>query len=163
MALSRRRLARAAATLAAVLAILAPAVLVFGLGWIEIAYTPWGEPPRPDPTPIEYWVLLALFYLLWAPLVAVVLVVVLDRLGYRYTPVDRERRPTAKEGRRLRAGLSYLQARQAPPSGVVPARGGKTGSAKRAVASSRGGNATPRRTATAADDHATTQPREGGR
>jgi len=122
MAVSRRRLAKALVTLAALAALAAPAALALALGWIEIHFTAWNEEPGPDPTSVEVWVLLALAYVVWAPLVMAGMALAFDRLGYRFVPVEREPRPSAKERRRLRAGLGYLASREAPPAGAPQAR-----------------------------------------
>lgn len=122
MSVLPRRLAKPMVTLIALAALVAPAALALALGWIEINYTPWGEQPGPEPTPIEAWVLLALVYLAWAPLVFVGLVFALDRLGFKYAPVERDRRPTDKGRRRRVAGLRFLQSREAPPAGAPQAR-----------------------------------------
>ena len=110
-----RRLARTLVTLVAVAALAVPAAVALSTGWIQIAYTPWGEQPAPDPAPLERWAALALAYVVWAPLVFVGLVAVFDRLGYHYMPVDRDRRPTRKERRRQTAGIKLLQTGEAPP------------------------------------------------
>jgi len=122
MAASPRRLARTLLTLVAVVALVLPVTLALTTGWIEIHYTPWGEQPVADPTPLENWVALALAYLVWAPLVFVGLVAAFDRLGHQYMPIDRDRRPTRKERRRQAAGIRLLQSQQAPPTGAQKAR-----------------------------------------
>jgi len=94
MPASPHRLARTFLSLAAVVALVLPVALALTTGWIEVHYTPWGEQPIADPTPLENWVALALAYLVWAPLVFVGLVAAFDRLGHQYMPVDRDRRPT---------------------------------------------------------------------
>jgi hypothetical protein len=115
MAISRRGVAQVAVSLAALAALAAPAVLALATGWIEIHFTAWSEKPGPDTTPIEVWALLALFYIAWVPLVFAGLVVVLDRLGYKWTPVDRPACAGAKKRRFQRWWLKCLWSRQAPP------------------------------------------------
>jgi len=122
MSVLPRRLTKTLVSLAVLVALAAPAAFAVGLGLIEITFAPWGDRPDPGSTPIEAWVLLALAYVAWTPLVFVALVLVLDRLGHRYTPVERDRRPTRRERRRLAAGLSALQAGEGPPAGASRAR-----------------------------------------
>ena len=66
-----RPLLKTLVALAALVALLVPFAVALATGWIEIHLTPWNEQPGPDPTPIEAWVLLALVYLVWTPLVMV--------------------------------------------------------------------------------------------
>jgi len=130
---ARRPLFKALVTVAFIVALSMPVAVALATGFIEVTFTAWGERPGPDPTPIEAWVALALAYLVWTPLVLVGLVYVLDRLGYRYTPPERERRPSRRERRRRDAGMRYLQGRaassagtrEAPPTGSreAPPRG----------------------------------------
>ena len=115
MSFSRRGLVKAIVTLAALVLLAVPAAVFVAAGWIEVTFTPWGEQPGPDPTPIEVWALLALVYLVWAPLLLAGLVVAHDRLGYRFTPVERRPRPSAKERRRRGAGLRFVAPQEAPP------------------------------------------------
>lgn len=127
---ARRPLFKALVTVAFIVALSMPVAVALATGFIEVTFTAWGERPGPDPTPIEAWVALALAYLVWTPLVLVGLVYVLDRLGYRYTPPERERRPSRRERRRRDAGMRYLQGRaassagtrEAPPTGAPEAR-----------------------------------------
>jgi len=116
MAVLPRPSAKTLVSLVALAGLAAPSVVALATGWIEVRISPWGEPPGPDPTSIESWVALALVYLVWAPLVFVGLVVVLDRLGYKYMPVERTPRPTRRSRRRQVAGIKLLQARDASPS-----------------------------------------------
>ena len=116
MAVSRRGVARVLVSIVALAALAVPAAVALATGWIEITVTAWGETPGPDRTPIEAWVLLALVYLVWAPLVFVGLVLAFDRLGYKYMPVERSAADERQEGRRQqRSGIKYLQSQQAPP------------------------------------------------
>ncbi len=118
----RRPLLKALITAASLAALLVPAVVALATRFIEITFTAWGEQPGPDPTPIEAWVALALAYLVWTPLVLFGLVFALDRLGYKYMPPERDRRPSRSERRRRAAGMRYLQSREAPPAGAPKAR-----------------------------------------
>ncbi len=111
-----RPLLKVLVAVAALAALLVPVAVALATGWVEIHYTPWGDQPGPDPTPIEAWVGLALAYLVWVPLVVVGLVFALDRLGFKYTPPARDPRPTRKERRRRTAGMKFLQSREAPPA-----------------------------------------------
>jgi len=119
---ARRPLFKLLITVASLAALLVPAVVAVATGFIEITFTAWGEQPGPDPTPIEAWVALALAYLVWTPLVLFGLVFALDRLGYKYMPPERDRRPSRKDKRRREAGMRYLQSREAPPAGAPKAR-----------------------------------------
>jgi hypothetical protein len=114
MTVSRRGVARVLVSIAALAALAVPAAVALATGWIEITVTAWGETPGPDPTPIEAWVLLALVYLVWAPLVFAGVVLLFDRLGYKYMPVERPPRTSAKKRRLQRSGMKYLQSQQAP-------------------------------------------------
>jgi hypothetical protein len=106
---SRRSLLVALVTLAAMAVAAAPAVVAFGLGWMSLGWESEeaGIGRLADPNPIEAWVLLALAFLVWVPLVLVGLIWALDRLGHHYTPVDRQKRPSRRERRRRRAALKY--------------------------------------------------------
>lgn len=139
----RRPLFKTLVTLAALALLLVPVAIALAAGWVEVTYTPWGEQPGPDSTPIEAWVGLALVYLVWAPLVMVALVFAFDRLGYRYTPPEYDPRRSRKERRRREAGMKYLQSREAPPAGAPPARpkrGASTGSSSHPSAPPRDGD-----------------------
>ena len=118
----RRPLFKVLITVASLAALLVPLVVALATGFVEITFTAWGEQPGPDPTPIEAWVVLALAYLVWTPLILVGLVFALDRLGYKYMPPEREPRPARKERRRREAGMKYLQSREAPPAGASKSR-----------------------------------------
>jgi hypothetical protein len=126
---SPRPVLKTLVTLAALVALLAPFAVALATGWIEIHITPWSEQPGPDPTPIEAWAVLALVYLVWAPLVMFGVVLAFDRLGYKYTPPEGDPRPPRKQRRRRDAGLKFLQSREAPPAGAPaarPARGARS-------------------------------------
>lgn len=104
------------AGLAALALATAPAVVAFGLGWMSLGWSSGTEGigQLVDDNPIEAWTLLALAFLVWVPLVIAGLVVVLDRLGQHYTPLERTPRPKKSESRRRRAGMRVLAARETP-------------------------------------------------
>jgi len=131
----------------------APAVVAFGLGWMTLG---WSQEAGDighvvDDNPIEAWVLLALAFLVWVPLVVVALVAVLDRLGRHYTPLERESRPREREARRRRAGLRFLAGREAagararPPSAAKKGRASARPSAPPGRPSPEGATAPPTR------------------
>ncbi len=111
-----RRLLAALAGLAALALATVPAIVAFGAGWMALGW----DADRGDIGGLvdhnspEAWALLAVAFLVWAPLVLVALVVALDRLGQRYMPLERAPRATKDERRRLWAGLRYLAGREAP-------------------------------------------------
>jgi hypothetical protein len=109
---SRKSLLKILVTLAAIAALLLPAAIVFGAGWIRI-HAP-EDVNRRELTPIEAWVALALFYVFWAGVVMVGLVYVLDHIGYKFTPVDVPKREGRRKRRRRLAGLGYLRTQEAP-------------------------------------------------
>lgn len=95
-----------------------PVYVAFGLGWMTLGWSEeaGGVGRLVDDNPIEAWVLLALALLAWTLVVMVALIVVLDRLGRHYTPVEREARPGERLSRRRRAGQRFLAGREAPPA-----------------------------------------------
>jgi hypothetical protein len=105
-------------TLAALALATAPAVVAFGLGWMELGWDQDrdGIGALVDENSIEAWTALALAFLVWVPLVLAALIVVLDRIGRHYTPREHTPRRTKRERRRLQAGLRYMTGRQASPS-----------------------------------------------
>ncbi len=114
-----RRLHGVLATLAGLAALalaMAPAVVAFGLGWMSLGWSSGTESfgYLVDENSIEAWTLLALAFLAWVPLVMAGLIVVLDRLGQHYTPLERTPRPKKSESRRRRAGMRVLAARETP-------------------------------------------------
>lgn len=92
---------------------LAPAVVVFGLGWLRLpSIQPWGAPPAKDTTTLEAWVLFAVFYLLWMFGLTVLMVWSFDRVGHRWRPYDRPPRLARKSRRRARATMQQMNAEQ---------------------------------------------------
>ena len=124
MPVDRRRPIIVIATAAAVVLAAVPAVVVFGQGWLPLphraispdAAQPYGGSP-------EAWTLFALFYLAWMAVDVTLLVLVYDRIGFRYVP--REARPAEprRKRRRRTAGLGYLEARERARAEAAPAAG----------------------------------------
>ncbi len=111
-----RRLLAALAGLAALALATVPAVVAFGAGWMALG---WDDDRGAgggliDHNSPEAWTALALAFMVWVPFVLAALVLVLDRLGQRYMPVERAPRVAKGERRRLWAGLRYLVGREAP-------------------------------------------------
>ncbi len=111
-----RRLLAALAGVAALALAAVPAVVAFGAGWMALGW----DGDRGDIGGLvdhnspEAWALLAVAFMVWAPLVLAALVLALDRLGQRYMPLERAPRAAKGERRRLRAGVRYLAGREAP-------------------------------------------------
>jgi hypothetical protein len=98
-------------TAGVVILALLPAVVVFSLGWLQLPEVRGlGEQPAPDTTPPWAWALLALFYLVWAAALGILLVWSFDRIGHRWRPYDRPPRPDRKGKRRARATLQAIDA-----------------------------------------------------
>jgi hypothetical protein len=92
---------------------LAPAVVVFGLGWLSAPHIrSWGEPPARDTTTLEQWVLFALFYLAWMVALMVLMIWLFDRIGHRWRSYDRSPRRKKKSERRARATMRHIDAEQ---------------------------------------------------
>jgi hypothetical protein len=88
-----------------------PAVVVFALGWLRLPeLRGFGEQPAPDTTPPWAWALFALFYLVWAAGLGVLLVWAFDRVGHHWRPYDRPPRPDRQSKRRARATLQAIDA-----------------------------------------------------
>ncbi|MCX6373303.1 MAG: hypothetical protein NTX16_09540 [Actinobacteria bacterium] len=108
------RLLTGLVTVTAVALAAAPAIVVFGLGWLTLG--PVGVPTTttvpPDTTSPEQWVLFALFYLAWMLGLMVLLIWTYDRLGRNWRSWDRAPRRETKRRRRLGAGLSYLEGQE---------------------------------------------------
>jgi hypothetical protein len=103
------------ALVTAVLVVLAclPAVVTFGLGWLQLPHIqPWGAPPAKDTTTIEAWTLFAVFYLAWMAALAVLLVWSFDRIGHHWQPYDRSPGPEKKQRRRARATMQAMNAEE---------------------------------------------------
>jgi hypothetical protein len=90
---------------------------------------------------------LTLIYVLWLPATVVGLIWALDRLGVHYAARRKERPPSRRASRRLRAGLRYLEAQE---------RTRKEASGGRADRRARGG------ATTGADGRDEPQPPTGG-
>jgi len=90
-----------------------PAVVTFGLGWLQLPHIqPWGAPPAKDTTTIEAWALFAVFYLAWMAALAVLLVWSFDRIGHHWQPYDRSLSPEKKQRRRARATMQAMHAEE---------------------------------------------------
>jgi len=105
-----RRLLTYAFALAVLALAVLPAAVVFGRGWLTLADGSGG--PRDPGTPLEAWVAFALFYVVWALALMALVAVVNERLGRRWHPYDRPRRPGSRERRRRLAGLRFLAGQQ---------------------------------------------------
>ena len=112
--MDRTRLLTGLVTAAAVVLAVAPAAVVFGLGWLTFGHpsVPSGGVVPPDTTSPEQWVLFALFYLAWMFALMVLLIWTYDRLGRYWRSWDRAPRREKERRRRLGAGLSYLAAQE---------------------------------------------------
>jgi hypothetical protein len=111
----RRRLVFFAVTLAAVLVAAVPVVLAVLLHGERLRFR--GDLGRGS----AIYLVLTFVYLVWLPGTIVLLVWVFDHLGYQYSLTERKQRPTRKERRRLRAGLSFLARRTTFGQGGGPA------------------------------------------
>jgi multidrug efflux pump subunit AcrB len=90
-----------------------PAVVTFGLGWLQPPHIQaWGEPAAKDTTSLEAWTLFAVFYLGWMFGLVVLLVWSFDRIGHQWHPYDRTPRPQKKARRRARATMQAMNAEQ---------------------------------------------------
>lgn len=101
--MDRRRFLFVALTVITVALAAAPAVVVFGLGWLSLGSSSVSADRAP-----EAWALFALFYLVWMLALMIVLIVANDRLGRHWRSWDRVPRPAKKARRRLAAGMRYL-------------------------------------------------------
>jgi hypothetical protein len=111
--MGRRTLPIALVTVGLLILAVVPAVVAFGLGWLQLPHIqPWGAPPAQDTTTPEAWALFALFYLAWMVALTVLLVWCFDRLGHKWQPYDRSRRPAKKDRRRTRATMRAVAAEQ---------------------------------------------------
>lgn len=92
---------------------LLPAVVTFGLGWLQLPQIqPWGAPPARDTTTLEQWTLFALFYLAWMAALTVLMIWLFDRLGHHWRYYEGEPRRQKKARRRARATLRHVGAEQ---------------------------------------------------
>ena len=90
-----------------------PAVVTFGLGWLQLPHIqPWGAPAARDTNSPEAWALFAVFYLFWMAGLTVLLVWSFDRIGHQWQPYDRTPRPQKKSRRRARATMQTMNAEQ---------------------------------------------------
>ena len=90
-----------------------PAVVTFGLGWLQLPHIqPWAAPAAKDTTSPEAWTLFAVFYLGWMFGVVVLLVWSFDRIGHQWQPYDRAPRPQKRSRRRTRATMQAINAEQ---------------------------------------------------
>jgi hypothetical protein len=90
-----------------------PAVVTFGLGWLQLpSIQPWGAPAAKDTTTLEAWTLFALFYLAWMVGLSVLLIWAFDRIGHHWHYYERSPRPPKKQRRRTRATMQALDAEQ---------------------------------------------------
>ena len=90
-----------------------PAVVTFGLGWLQPPHIqPWGAPPARDTTSLEAWTLFAVFYLAWMLGLMVLLVWSFDRIGHHWRSYERSPRPQKKTRRRARATMQAMNAEQ---------------------------------------------------
>ena len=108
------RLLTGLVTVAAVALAAAPAIVVFGLGWLTLGHLgePSGGGAPPGTSSPELWVLFALFYLAWMLGLMVLLIWTYDRLGRYWHSWDRAPRREKKRRRRRGAGLSYLEGQE---------------------------------------------------
>jgi hypothetical protein len=90
-----------------------PAVVAFGLGWLQLPqFQSWGEPPAKDTTTLEAWTLFALFYLVWMGGLMVLLVWSFDRIGHHWQYHERPPGPQKKQRRRARATMQAMHAEE---------------------------------------------------
>ena len=90
-----------------------PAVVTFGLGWLQLPHIQsWGQPVAKDTTSLEAWTLFAVFYMCWMFGLVVLLVWSFDRIGYTWRSYDRTPRPRKKDRRRARATMQAVNAEQ---------------------------------------------------
>lgn len=89
-----------------------PAVVAFGLGWLDLPHIqPWGEQPARDTTSPEAWTLFAVFYLAWMVGLVVLLIWSFDRIGHKWSYYESTPRPK-KDRRRARASMQAVNAEQ---------------------------------------------------
>ena len=90
-----------------------PAVVTFGLGWLQLPHIqPWGAPPAKDTTSLEAWTLFAVFYLAWMAGLVVLLIWSFDRIGHKWRYYESTPRPKKKHRRRARASMQAVNAEQ---------------------------------------------------
>ena len=90
---------------------LAPAVVVFALGWLRLPHIqPLGVRPARDTTTLEQWTLFAVFYLAWMAGLTVLLIWTFDHLGHHWQYYERSPRRLKKSRRLARATLRQMSA-----------------------------------------------------
>ncbi len=88
-----------------------PAVVTFGLGWLQPPHIqPWGAPAAKDTTSLEAWTLFAVFYLAWMAGLTALLVWSFDRIGHKWRYYESAPRPQKKRRRRARATMQAVNA-----------------------------------------------------
>jgi hypothetical protein len=113
VAMHRRTALIALVTAGLIILACLPAVVTFGLGWLQPPHIqPWGAQPAKDTTSPEAWTLFAVFYLAWMAGLVVLLVWSFDRIGHHWRPYDRSPRPEKKQRRRTRATMRAVNAEQ---------------------------------------------------
>ena len=138
--MSGRRLLSALVAPAALLLSAAPAVVVFGRGWLPAGDpdVPVGATVPPESTPIEWWVVFAFFYLVWMVGVTLLVVWSYDTLGRKWRSYDRPPRPRKRTARRREAGLRYLEAQdEARAAAEAAAEAAAAGQAAKAAQAER--------------------------
>jgi hypothetical protein len=111
----QKRLILLAVTLVAFALWALPFTLAVAFRWVH----DWRNNPNA-------YLVLVLVYVVWMPAVTAGMVAVLDRLGIHYAAHDRPARPTRKERRRTRAGLSYLAGQEEAKRAAAQARAADT-------------------------------------
>jgi hypothetical protein len=92
---------------------LAPAVVVFGLGWLRLPHVqPWGASPAKDTTTLEQWTLFAVFYLAWMAGLTVLMIWLFDRIGHHWRYYESPPRRLKRGRRRARATMQHVNAEQ---------------------------------------------------
>jgi hypothetical protein len=113
VAMHRRTALIALVTAGLVVLALVPAVVTFGLGWLQLPHIqPWGAPPARDTTSLEAWTLFAVFYLAWMAGLTVLLVWSFDRIGHKWRYYETPPRPQKKSRRRARATMQAMNAEE---------------------------------------------------
>jgi hypothetical protein len=113
VAMPRRTALIALVTAGLIVLACVPAVVTFGLGWLQPPHIqPWGAPPAKDTTSPEAWAAFAVFYLAWMAGLTVLLVWSFDRIGHHWRPYDRAPGPQKKQRRRARATMQAMNAEE---------------------------------------------------
>lgn len=127
-----RSLAIWAVTAAAAALALAPAVVVFGLGWLSVGAESAESPLASPGSPLR-WALFAVAYAVWMFLLMLALIVAYDRLGHHWRSWDRSPRPSRKRRRRVIAGMRYLEGQENAREEVARPRAGHAAAGDGAV------------------------------